>query len=228
MSSDFWKFYLCLCLHLLFSLLPFSSLLCLYIFPMSMSLSAPLPNLSLALPPSLSSCFSTMMPVFPFLFLPLATAGPMVSLFPPNWITWYASPGLYGKLSHLIIPHRKDRWLGKVNFWFSLYLSPLYWWFCFIPPFRVLNIKSRGMPLSSTPLTQHLLLLLILRWDAEQGQGTICLPLPFLSCLIFPESLQLEGLGFRVFISCTCALPPKAASPRAWLPQVEGMTLLQA
>lgn len=129
-----------------FPLLSSSSLLCLYIFPMSMSLSAPLSNLSLALPPSLSSCFSTLVRVFPFLFLPLATAGPMVSLVPPNWITLYASPGLYRKLSHLVIPHRKDKLVLPLPF-------SLFWQFCFIPPFRVLNIKSRGMPLSPIPLT---------------------------------------------------------------------------
>lgn len=216
MSSDFW---ISTCVSA-FSLLYFPSLLCLYIFPMSMSLFPPLSNLSRALPPSLSSCFSTVMHVFPFLFLPLATAGPMVSLVPPNWITLYASSGLYGKLSHLIIPHRKDKLVLLLPL--SSVLTILLYTSFSSPKYKV-----KRNALSPIPLTQHLLLL-VLRWDAERGQGTICLPLPFLSCLIFPESLQLEGLGFRVFISCTCALPPKAASLSAWLPQVGGMTLLQA
>lgn len=151
----FWKFYLCLYLHLPFSLL------CLYIFPMSMSLSAPLSNLSLVLPPSLS-CFSTVMLAFPSLSLSCYSrsygklALPQLNYFvcltrviweiesPDHFtqerqVTW--------KSLFLILPLLLSSVLTIL-----LYTS-----------FRVLNIKSRGAPLSPTSLRQHPLLLLILR-----------------------------------------------------------------
>lgn len=41
------------------------------------------------------------------LALPLATADPVTSSLTLNSVTFHASPGAYGKLSHLIIPHRR-------------------------------------------------------------------------------------------------------------------------
>lgn len=94
-----------------------------------------------------------MMPFLPSPFYPVATAGPMTSLLPLNWMIFHASLGLYGKFGSPAHFTHKRQVAWKTKFWASLSLYSVLMSFLYI---SFQNPKYKAKRSVSFPHTTYL------------------------------------------------------------------------